>query len=416
MSQFRKVLKNSTVYLMYTVNDSTGAAVDPSDAFEAADFRIYKNGGATQRASASGITATGTFDTVTGLGLLAIDLSDNADAGFYAVGGQYEVVLVPDTETVDGVAVVAKIGSFEITSGVEYYPDGAIHVDSVAGTAGTTAGVNGTPGNPVASLADALTLASAMGFGTIKVAPGSSLTAAGAISGLALVGDGWTLALGGQAANGTVIRGATVSGVFVGTPVFVDCEIGAITGAGAKIRNSAITGTLTANAAGTWELAHCWQGGATPTFDAGVAVANSTFRALNYAGDLNIANLGDAGTDDVLVTGAGEVILAASCDGGTLVAQGVWEITDNSGNVTIDSGGRIAPDNVLSAVSVEPTAKPVLGTSDMKAVLEWLGMLNLTKIKQTSVLFTVRDIADTVDVATAAYNDDGTMATRAAMS
>jgi ActR/RegA family two-component response regulator len=44
---------------------------------------------------------------------VAIDLADNTDAGFYAAGSEYSVILVPD-ETVDGLAVVRVLAQFSI--------------------------------------------------------------------------------------------------------------------------------------------------------------------------------------------------------------------------------------------------------------------------------------------------------------
>lgn len=107
----------STIYVYFTTHAQTGAAIAPSSAFEAADVRIYKNGSATQRSSEAGYTMTSPFDSITGLHLLSVDLSDNTDAGFYAAGSEYTIVLSPD-ETVDSLAVVSVIGSFSIERSV----------------------------------------------------------------------------------------------------------------------------------------------------------------------------------------------------------------------------------------------------------------------------------------------------------
>lgn len=104
----------STVYVPFTTHDAAGATVAPSSAFEAADVRIYKNGSATQRASEAGYTMTSPFDSVVGLHMLAIDLSDDTDSGFYAAGSHYQVVLVPSDETVDGQTVARVLASFDI--------------------------------------------------------------------------------------------------------------------------------------------------------------------------------------------------------------------------------------------------------------------------------------------------------------
>lgn len=104
---------NSTFEIQFTTHSQTGAVIAPNSAFEAADIRIYKNGSATQRTSQNGWTMTSPFDSVTGLHQFQADLSDNTDAGFYATGARYTVVLVPD-ETVDGLAVAKVLAYFRI--------------------------------------------------------------------------------------------------------------------------------------------------------------------------------------------------------------------------------------------------------------------------------------------------------------
>jgi hypothetical protein len=103
----------STVRFSFSTHDADGDNVAPNSAFESADLRIYKDGSATQRTSASGITMTSPFDTVTGAHHVDIDLSDNTDASFYAAGSFYEVWLVPD-ETVDGRAMSLVLAYFDI--------------------------------------------------------------------------------------------------------------------------------------------------------------------------------------------------------------------------------------------------------------------------------------------------------------
>lgn len=127
----------STVYIPVTTHAQTGASVAPNSAFEAADFLLYKNGSATQRSSTAGWTITSPFDSITGLHFLAIDLSDNTDAGFYAAGAHYDLVLSPD-ETIDGLATVRVVAAFDI--GVQ-----PANVTQLLGTAWLIPGTAGTP-------------------------------------------------------------------------------------------------------------------------------------------------------------------------------------------------------------------------------------------------------------------------------
>ena len=103
----------ASVHFKFATNLATGARANPSDAWEAADIRVYKDGSDTQRSSTAGFTVTSTFDSMTGITHVTIDLSDNTDAGFYAAGHEYDIVLYPD-ETVDGVAVSAVVAHFAI--------------------------------------------------------------------------------------------------------------------------------------------------------------------------------------------------------------------------------------------------------------------------------------------------------------
>lgn len=86
-----KVL-GSTVRIDLTTHDSTGSLVAPSSAFAASDFRIYKDGSATEKATTNGITVTSPFDSITGKHLIEIDTGNSTgDVGFWASGSEYRV-------------------------------------------------------------------------------------------------------------------------------------------------------------------------------------------------------------------------------------------------------------------------------------------------------------------------------------
>lgn len=107
------------VRFQFSTHNAAGANVAPSSAFEAADLRIYRANdsaaySATQRSSSNGVTMTSPFDSLTGVHDVDIDLADNSDAGFYAAGYRYSVVLAPD-ETVDSQTITGVVlAEFEI--------------------------------------------------------------------------------------------------------------------------------------------------------------------------------------------------------------------------------------------------------------------------------------------------------------
>jgi hypothetical protein len=108
------------VRFQFSTHAAAGGNVAPLSAFEGADIRIYKAAdgaafSATQRSSSNGITMTSPFDSLTGVHDVDIDLTDNTDAGFYAAGCRYSVVLSPDTETVDSQTITGVVlAEFEI--------------------------------------------------------------------------------------------------------------------------------------------------------------------------------------------------------------------------------------------------------------------------------------------------------------
>jgi hypothetical protein len=103
--------------LFASYDGGTGASLTLSG-LAVTDIEIYKDGGATQRASDSGYTLLDTdgidFDGITGIHGFSIDLSDNTDAGFFAVGPWYHVVV--SSVTVDGQTVNFIAAAFRIVS------------------------------------------------------------------------------------------------------------------------------------------------------------------------------------------------------------------------------------------------------------------------------------------------------------
>lgn len=105
----------STIRLKFTTTDANGAPVAPSSAFVASDFRIYKDGSASEKATTNGITVTSPFDGVTGRHMIEIDTSNaTGDAGFWSSCSAYFVEL-NTAKTVNSQSVSGlEIGSFSL--------------------------------------------------------------------------------------------------------------------------------------------------------------------------------------------------------------------------------------------------------------------------------------------------------------
>lgn len=140
---FGDVPANSTLYVPFATYNAAGASVTITG-LAATDIEIYRNGSTTQRASDSGYTLLDTdgidFDGLTGIHGFSIDLSDNGDSGFYAVGSQYWVVvstITADSQTISFVACTFRIRAAEATAG---YPVSTLKVGTGTGEVNLTSG------------------------------------------------------------------------------------------------------------------------------------------------------------------------------------------------------------------------------------------------------------------------------------
>lgn len=240
------------------------------------------------------------------------------------------------------------------------YEDGAVWIDTVNGTAGTTNFENGTVENPVDSIADANTIAASLGLAVFHVISGSSITFAASQDNQVFKGSGWTLALGGQSIDGTTIVGADVSGVATNTSgrqFFVDCFVGAVTLPGdTHVIGSGIAGTQTLGEAGDFFYDNCHSaiaGTATPVLDFGGALNASNVSFRHYSGGIEIQNMG-AGTGSYTMSleGFGQLVINANCSATSTVAlRGTFTVTDNAGGaVTLSDDARIDVGNVADGV------------------------------------------------------------------
>lgn len=98
---------SETIYVPFATFNSGGGSVTITG-LAVTDIEIYKDGSVTQRSSDAGYALLDTdgidFDSNTGIHGFSIDLSDNTDAGFYANGSQYWLVvssITVDSQTVN---------------------------------------------------------------------------------------------------------------------------------------------------------------------------------------------------------------------------------------------------------------------------------------------------------------------------
>ena len=239
------------------------------------------------------------------------------------------------------------------------YEGGAIFIDTVNGSAGTTDYESGTFMNAVNTIADANTLAASLGIAIFNVLPATSITFVASQDNQDFRGNSWTLALGGQSISASHIQGATVSGVCTGAsiPEFHECQLGNMTIPAARLKASEIEGTITLPAANV-DFHHC-NALVSGVLDYGSAVANTTVNLTDFSGALTINNLGQSGTDILNIRGHGTITLAASCVGGTINHDGHISIINNGSGITINA------DDISTSVAsiLAATAAPAKNTA-----------------------------------------------------
>ena len=222
------------------------------------------------------------------------------------------------------------------------YAQGRIWVDTVDGTAGTESYVNGVADKKVDSFSSALTIGSNIGIHEYNMSPDSTLTLAANLNDAIVWGVGYALNFGGYDCGNTHFYHASpVNGVVVaasGHVDILDSIIANVTVDESHFTNCTLTGTITlGSAGGDVRIVNCRSGIAgatTPVLDFGTGSANHDVFFADYQNGIEIKNFNvvtTGGTDLLSMSGVGKLIVASTCDGGTINLRGIWEIIDNSG-------------------------------------------------------------------------------------
>ena len=206
------------------------------------------------------------------------------------------------------------------------YPDSAIVIDAENGQPGKEFGKNGTPGNPVSNLADAIALAQIGGYERFIVQGNTPLTLT-----TALPDWDWQLAPGAsidfnsQNVDGSSFVGGTYTGVAtaVGTGILIARgRLNGVTGWG--IFNDCLlpqVGSLIANGNQVY-LLDCESiqpGAANPSISGG-SVAGLRLSVIKYGGGIDIGGL--ANDANVTVSGRGSVSFTDAASTATAIISG----------------------------------------------------------------------------------------------
>jgi hypothetical protein len=269
--------------------------------------------------------------------------------------GDYGVVVEVNAATppkvIDVMSKVLRVDVQDFDSlGVAADYAGAIHIDTKNGSAGAVVGVNGTTTNPVSNLADAVTLAAAVGVRRYSLIGNITLTSAH---------DDWVVVgkaadaavnLGTQDVADSLFNNCQLSGTILTGPIqAINCDldgVGAFTGHAHScgLTNSTSMGT------GTVTFTSCYSavpGLSTPSLDLN-GVASLNLRA--YSGGIELQGVTGVGQNVTLEISQGQVILAASCTAGNITLRGIGNLTNNSAGSTVEKNAFLNIDAIFDEV------------------------------------------------------------------
>lgn len=248
----------------------------------------------------------------------------------------------------------------QITDG-GLYEGGFVHIDTINGVAGTTTFVNGTVLSPSSNLADATTLAVALGLRAFRIRNGSTLTLAQTYTRYDFVGEQWTLALGGQSVTECGFHGALVSGVGTGSLVlFERCHIGDATLPPGEYHEVGMRGTWILGT-GDYFLNGCDQGSPANVSPTLSLATDSNVRLRHHSGGVTV--LGLVSGQQFSMDGFGRLTLDATCTGGTVFISGTIRLINNSSGVTINDSSRFSRPELVDAVFDEALSGHIVAGS-----------------------------------------------------
>lgn len=371
MSYLGDFAEDATVYVPLNTFDSNdpAASVTVTD-FANTDIHIHKDDGLTQRNNAAGITVSIDFDGITGNHMVVIDTSDDTVAAFWVTGSDYFVRV--EGATVDAGTINAWIGHFSIenrftnvtkVSGTsqtandigadtnDILADTAdmqpliekmayvgsrglgVWIDDGAANTNTVLGTDGTPDNPVSTIAAATTIQGNLGSQRFYLVNDTAITLAQTYEGYEFIGMGGNnqVTLGSQDVDNSFFINVVLTGTQGGTGLMHarDCALLDLVSAEIMAHKCSLTGNNTLRAATNQIFDFCHSavaGNATPeiTFP-GSGTTDLMFR--HYSGGLQVNSA--TANDTMSFESDGQFIIDATCTSLTVSIRGNVTITDN---------------------------------------------------------------------------------------
>ena len=304
-----------------------------------------------------------------GFNLLTRNTGTGADVGkvrirAYAASGLTSAVFYVDQAYV----------SFAVVSQSAGYALGRVWINTVGGEAGVVSYLNGVADNQSLTVADAETIAGNLGISDFHISSDSTFAPAGDFNNKNMYGIGYTATLAGDYAGTHIYHASPLTGTVTtsnNSDHFdaLDCIIGNLTVDDAHFTNCGLTGTVTLSGVGSGtpgelKVINCRSliaGSTTPILDFGTGSENHNVTFSDWQNGIEIQNFNvvtTGGTDLLSMSGTGQLVISANCDGGTINLRGQWKITDNSGGAVT-----IVQDDVATEITSILTDTTEIGTA-----------------------------------------------------
>ncbi len=239
----------AVIPLFWTSHDAATGATETMSGLAVTDIEIYKGVSMTQRSSDNGYVLIDTdgidLDSTTGLNGISIDTGDNSDAGFFASGSFYNVVVTP--VTVDGQTLSIHLCSFRAVTAEGVAGQPKVDMAAILGTAVSTPATAGildvnvkNIDNDAASASGTVTFPNATVASTTNITAGTITTATNVTT------------VNGLAAN--VITATSINAdAITDAKVAADVTIASVTGAVGSVTGAvgSVTGNVGGNVTGS---------------------------------------------------------------------------------------------------------------------------------------------------------------------
>lgn len=243
----------------------------------------------------------------------------------------------------------------------------AVYIDTFyPGSSGAVVGVNGTIDNPTGSIADARTIADALGIRRYVITGAITLNATHWDWEFVGHRGFGRVIIGGQDVWGSKFRELTLQGTFISTAQdgfdikAYDCVVGSCVNITGSLNDCEIIGPLSLPTVAPTNfpsgfnginLLSCVSSDASVTINCGQS-SKADFDIRNFNGTLNFQNMSNSVSSIRANFEGGYAILDSTISDGQINLNGIFNLTDNKSGGTLDTSGRIGEvtDAYLSTV------------------------------------------------------------------